>query len=108
MKTIIGSNREVIEGLQVQGATVVRVYTIDVSNVAGTPSGTPTLTVYDEKDGENVTATVASGSCSLSGSIITTPTISSLRPDRTYYCVVLWSIGGGKFEDVFFRVRCDF
>lgn len=102
-----GSNREVIQGLQPQGSNVARTYSVDVSNVAGTPTGTPTFKVYDEKTGEDVTSTVVTGASSLSGSTITTGRIGGLTPNRTYYCLLYWSIGSSKVEDGYFRVRCE-
>ena len=104
---IPGSNREVIQGLKPQGSNVSRTYAIDVSNVAGTPTGTPTLVVYDEKTGTDVTATVVTGGSTISVSTITTGRIGSLTPNHTYYCLVYWSIGSSKVEDGYFRIRCE-
>lgn len=102
-----GSNREVIQGLQYQGSNVARTYSVDVSNITGTPTGTPTFKVYDEKTGTDVTSDVVTGASSLSGDTLTTGRVGGLTPGRTYYCLVYWSIGSSQVEDGYFRVRCE-
>lgn len=98
------NTREVKEGLISQGTTEAWKYSFDTAPVSGTAAGTPTLTVYDEKDGSDVTATVVSGTCTLIGTTITTGIISALRLARTYKCVVRWDVGGGQFRSRYFRI----
>lgn len=97
--------REVKEGLIEQGITEAWAYSFDTAPVSGTATGTPTLIVYDEKDGSDVTSTVVSGACSLASTTITTGIISALRVNRTYKCVVRWSVGSSQFRSRFFRLR---
>lgn len=96
--------REVKEGLISQGTTEAWKYSFDTAPVSGTATGTPTLVVYDEKDWSDVTATVASGACTLVGTTITTGVISALRKDRTYRCVVRWDVGSSQYRARYFRL----
>lgn len=97
------SIREVKEGLQIQGLSAQRRYTITIPTTWGTPSGTPTVTAYDESDWSAV-SNVLSGSASVASQVITTPLVQNMRQDKTYRVVVVFSIAGGV-EDVYFRVR---
>ena len=96
--------REVKDGLTEQGTDEAWRYTIDTLPVNGTATGTPTLAVWDEKDWSVVTSTVVSGSCSLSGTIITTGIIQALRKDHIYFCRVTWSVGGSQTRSRYFRL----
>jgi dihydrodipicolinate synthase/N-acetylneuraminate lyase len=99
------NNREVLEGLIEQGISEAWRYTIDTTPVAGTATGTPTLTVYDEKDQRDVTSDLVTGSCTLSAGVITTGIISALQLNRTYQCLVRWDVGASQFRSRYFRLR---
>lgn len=97
--------REVKEGLILQGIDEAWRYSFDTSPIAGTASGTPTAVAWDEKDNVNVSATVLSGTCSLSSTTITTSIVQSLRLARTYKIVVTWSVGASQTRSRYFRVQ---
>lgn len=101
----MSSIREVTEGLQVQGIDETWAYTLDTAPVSGTATGTPTLTVWDEKDWSDVTATVTSGSCSLNGTVITTAKLANLRLNQIVRVRVAWTISGGQTRSCYFRLQ---
>lgn len=98
------SSREALEGLQVQGLSAERRYAITVPTSWGTPTGTPTVTAYNERDWSDVTDDVVTGVASISGQVITTAKIKSARRDATYRIRVIFDVADGV-EDCYFRVR---
>lgn len=101
----MSSLREVLEGLVFQGVDEAWRYQIDTSPVSGTATGVPTMTVWDEADGSDVTASVVTDACSLNGTTITTAILYNLRRDHTYKCRITWSVGSGQTRSRYFRVR---
>jgi hypothetical protein len=100
------STREIVEGIQYQGEDEEIVYTIDVTAVGDSPIS-PVLTVKDETDLFNdVTSTVATGSASANGNVITLPAIHSLTAGKFYRCEVAFDIGGNDLEH-YFRIRAE-
>ena len=92
---------EVTEGRKVQSTDEQIAYTIDVSNVGSSPTS-PTAKAYDLTTGYNeVTSTVLSGSCSVTGNVITTPTVKSLTAGHLYRVEVQFTVSGSVFEHYF-------
>ena len=97
---------EVSEGLQHQASGEQIIYTLDVGNYPGSGSPTSiTVTVYNLSSGTDVTATVTSGSASVSGTVITLPTLKSLSAGTTYRVQVKFTRSGSIFEP-HFNVKC--
>ena len=69
--------REVSEGRQAQGADEEIVYSVTTTNWASSPTNVAVV-VKDDSDASDVTSSVTTGSSSVSGDVITLPTIKSL------------------------------
>jgi len=79
--------REVIEGPQEQGAGESVFWTVDISGYGASPDAYP-VTVLDQ-DGEDVTATTATGSSSLTDTThLKTPLIHGLTAGQQYRVVM--------------------
>jgi hypothetical protein len=94
------SKRRVQQHPMPQGTSEVVAYTLTTTPWGGSPSA-PVVTVLDVTDspsGTDVTATVCSGSASVSGDVITTPLIRSLTQDHIYHLFVRWTAGGETLE----------
>ena len=91
--------REVTEGVQYQGVDEKVVY-----NVTSTPWGTepsaPTAVLKDP-DGDDVSATMLSGSASASGDVITTPQVLNLIAGELYRLEIIFTTGGQILECYF-------
>lgn len=76
---------------------------LDVSTV-GSGATSPSVTVKDmTADGEDVTATVATGSASVDeNDVITLPAIHSLTAGHEYRVEVQYTISGNVFETYFY------
>lgn len=100
------SIREVVEGRQTQGADETIVYTLDTTNVGGSPS-VSAVVVWRESDSTDVTATVMpSGSHSVNGAVITLKPLTALTVGETYRVEVKFTSAGNTLEH-YFRVYCD-
>jgi len=89
---------EVVEGLQYQGENEAVTYSLTTTNWGSDPTGV-TVTVEDLSNNEkNVTATVASGSTSVSGDVITLPEIASLTRGHRYRVRVAFTVSGNDLE----------
>lgn len=100
------SIREVVEGLLTQGVDERITYTIDSTPWGDDPTS-PTAVIKDEQDSFNdVTGTVATGSASANGNIISTPEIYNLSAGKIYRVEVKFSIGGNTLE-AFFRIKAE-
>jgi hypothetical protein len=99
--------RQVKEGIIAQGTTEAWQYQLDTAPVAGTATGTPTLTIYeDTANSTDVTAALTTTpNCTLAGTVITTPVISGVGNGKQYRCVIRWSVGGGQFRSRYFILR---
>lgn len=86
--------REVAEGKQVQGIGETVSWQITTTPVGSSPTS-PSVIVLDESAGlADVTSTVASGSASALGDVITCPPISGLTLNHTYRVNVTFAMGG--------------
>jgi len=100
------SIREVIEGKQVQGADETITYSLDTTNVGGTPSVSGVV-VWKESTATDVTATVMpSGSHSVASNVITLKPLTALTAGQSYRVEVKFTSAGNTLEH-FFRVYCD-
>ena len=76
-------------------------YTVDVSNVGSSPT-VNSVTAYERQNDNtwsDVSATVLSGSNTVSADVITTKLIGSLTDGRTYHIVVNYTISGETYDD---------
>ncbi len=78
-----------------RGIDETRPYRIDVSIWGAGTYTNPTVTIYDES-GEDVTASVLSGSASFNGSNLTTPDFvaDAMTAGKDYKMVVSWDVDG--------------
>ena len=81
----------------VQGADEEIVYTLTTTPWGSTPIG-ETVKAYDTSDNSDVTATVFSGSTSVSGDVITLPILKSLTAGEIYRIEIQFTAGGNVFE----------
>lgn len=102
----MSSDREVAEGLQVQGDDEKVTYTITTTNWASNPSS-PSMTVTKVSDGSDVTSSVTSGSISASGDVITLKQIESLTAGELYRVEVQFTATGYAPAECFFYIKCE-
>lgn len=97
-------SREVIEGVQEQGADESIQYQLTVTPA---PTSVTAVKVYDAwRDGSDVTATVMpAGTASINGAVITLPNLTALT-EGGYYRVEVRYTDGVNVVEPFFRVRC--
>ena len=97
-------DREVVEGTQYQGVDEQVIYTLTTTNWGSSPSSV-TVVVKDTSNYDtDVTSTVASGSATVSGDVITLPTIQSLTRNRIYRVEVKFTAGSTVWEPFFLIV----
>ena len=98
------TSRRVLEGTQPQGEDEAIRY-----RLACTPAAVSVVdvTVYDETDGEDVTAAVlAAGEATVSGGAITLPLLSGLTARHIYRVEVRYSDGTNTLEP-YFQVQAE-
>jgi len=89
---------EVAEGIQYQGENEAVTYSLTTTPWGSTPTGVA-VTVEDLSNNEkDVTATVATGSASVSGDAITLPEIANLTHGHTYRVRVAFTVSGNDLE----------
>mgnify|MGYP001596464186 CR=1 FL=1 len=88
--------REVKESPIFQGEDESIAYTLTTTPWGSSPSS-PVLTVKTVS-GVNITSTVAPGSASAAGDIITCPAISGLQKDNRYRLEIKFTISGNVLE----------
>lgn len=94
--------REVSEGKRYQGVDEQIVYTLTTTQWGSSPTS-PSVAAYDVTNNEaTVTSTVLSGSASVSGDVITLPTLKSLTLGHVYRVEVQFTSGGSVFEAYFY------
>ena len=94
------TTREIVEGLQFQGADEQVVYTLTTTNWGSSPTST-SATIWTANTDEtftDVTSTKMTGSTSVSGDIITLPTVISLVAGTLYRVEVKFTVSGNIFE----------
>jgi hypothetical protein len=102
----MASVREIVEGVQEQGEAEEIVYTFDAANIVGGAPSTPSVVVLDEdNDFEDVTADTTTGTASVMGTVITSPTIHSLTAEHTYRVEISFTIGGQQVVH-YMRIDC--
>lgn len=93
--------RQIVEGEQPQGEDEVLIYTLTTTNWASSPTNTSAkIFSHDQTDGSytDVTATNMSGSTSVSGDVITLPTITGLSDGTRYRVEVQFTVDGSTYE----------
>lgn len=94
--------REVSEGKRYQGVDEQIVYTLTTTQWGSSPTSV-TVAAFDVTNNEaTVTSTVLSGSASVSGDVITLPTLKSLTLGHVYRIEVQFTSGGSVFEAYFY------
>lgn len=89
---------EIKEGLQWQGENEAVTYTVTTTPWGSSPSS-PSVTVEDLNNNEkDVTSSVATGSASVAGDVITLPEISGLQRGHRYRVRVAFTTGGNDLE----------
>ena len=81
-------------------------YTVTTTNWGPTPTGVTVVVTDESKNNEDVTATVTSGSSSVTGDVITLPTIKSLVMGHVYRVEIKFTAGGNVLE-AYFRIRAE-
>jgi hypothetical protein len=99
------SIREVAEGRQVVGEDEAVTFTITTTNWASAPAS-PSMVVKDAA-GTDVSATVASGSITANGDVITLKEIASLVKDESYRVEVQFTAGSGAPWECYFWIDCE-
>ena len=92
------SIRQTVPGQFWQGVDEEISYTIDVGNWDTTPTGASTVVKLGSSD---VSASVLSGTTVISGSLITTPCLTSLSAGQDYRVEVKFSSDGLLYECFF-------
>lgn len=96
------NSREVLEGVQYQGADESIAYTLDVTAVGSSPSSV-SVVVKDVTNSATVTATVMpTGSASVSSNVITLPALKLLTAGVLYRVEVKYTISGNILESYFY------
>ena len=93
--------REIKEGMQYQGADETIVYSLTTTPWGSTPSSTAAaiFTVVGDTY-TNLTTTCMTGATSVTGDIITLPSIHTLAAGTQYRVEVLFTASGNIFEAV--------
>ena len=97
--------REVLEGVQTQGADEKITYTITTTNWAASP--TEVSQVVKDAEGNDVSSTVTSGSTSVTGNVITLKPISGLAAGERYRVEVQFTASGGEPYECYFYIDCE-
>ena len=91
--------REIKEGLQYQGADETIVYTLTTTPWGSTPTSTAAkIYEVDEDTLTDKTTTQMTGATSVTGDIITLPTIKSLVAGTLYRVEIAFTCSGNVFE----------
>lgn len=99
------SVREFSEGLQVMGEDEAITFTLTTTNWGSSPTS-PSM-VVKTSEGADVTATVTSGSASVSGDVITLPKISGLTAGTLYRVEVKFTTGGFAPGEAYGYIQCE-
>ena len=97
----MSTRREIKEGMQPQGEAEEIVYTLTTTPWGSTPSSTAAAIFSVVGDTyTNLTTTNMTGVTSVTGDVITLPTIHSLTAGTQYRVEVLFTASGNVFEAV--------
>jgi hypothetical protein len=97
-------SRRIVESPIHQGEDEKLAYTLTVPTSWGADPSSPSVTIKDA-DGEDVTGDYTSGSASVSGAVITTPTILDLVAEAQYRLEVKFTVSGGNVEEAWGDMR---
>ena len=98
------NDREVLDGLQLQGANESIAYSIDTEPWGGTPSS-PVHDIFDEEDlTTSLKSTLMSGSPTVSSHNVVLPALSGIT-DGVIYKVIVRFVSGGQTLEGYFRVK---
>lgn len=96
--------RRVKQSPMEQGSNESIVYEFDFTDVAsGTPSS-PAVTLYDDF-GNTITSTCVTGSPSVSGAIVSTGVVASLKPDYRYWLHAK-ALDGSSYVELILEIHC--
>jgi hypothetical protein len=101
------SVREVVEGVQTQGTDEKVTYSINTTNWGVTAPTSPSMVVKAMSTGTDVTATVTTGSMSVSGAVITLKPIFGLSVGEGYRVEVQFTGGGFDPGECFLIIKCE-
>jgi hypothetical protein len=102
----MGSMREVVEGVQVQGEDEEIAYTLDISDVGTNPTHI-TVVAKNTATDQDVSATVLEGDPSLvSPTLIKLPVLKSLTRAQEYRIEIKFTVMGQVLEH-YFIVECE-
>lgn len=90
------NSRRIIESPLYQGEDEQIVYSLTTTPWGSSPTGVSV--VVKDADGTDVTSSVTSGSATVSGDVITLPTIKSLTAGEEYRLEVKFTTGGDVME----------
>lgn len=94
-------NREIKEGRQYVGVNERPVFRLDVTKWGSSPTSI-VVTAYDYNNDDgtftDVSATVLSGAASVSGNIITLPTLIPAAIGKVYFITIKFTVGGLVLE----------
>lgn len=100
---------EVIEGVQEQTDLEEIAYGVDCGDYPGDPASIVSVEAYDMSvaDGPvNVTSSVLNGSASISGTVITTPSVEDLTPGKRYRIRIAYVANDSNTYEVYFDIDC--
>jgi hypothetical protein len=98
------SEREVTESPRYQGSTEQIVYSFEFS-AWGTPTS-PTVTLYDRTDNQDVSTTCLNGSASISSTKVLTPTVKNLENGHKYALTAQATVTGNVLS-MFCDILCQ-
>ncbi len=99
------SDREVVEGAQLQGEDEKITYSITTTNWASSPASA-SMVVKDD-DGDDVTDDVTSGSITVVSDVITLKPIVGLTAGTRYRVEVQFTAGSGAPFEAYFFIDCE-
>ena len=91
-------SRRFIEDQLAQGVDERIAYILDTSNWPGTGDPTSVVVLIKDENNEDASGTHLSGSTTVSGDNITTPTVVALVKDTKYRLEVQWVKSGNTLE----------
>ena len=95
------TKRAVTEGTQKQGADEEIIYSLTTTNWGSSPTSPAVVAKDVSDDYTDVSSTVLSGSPSVSGDVITLPTVKSLTAGHIYRIEIKFTSGSNIFECYF-------
>ena len=98
-------DREVKEGVQLQGEDEKVTYSITSTPWGSSPASV--VMVVKDDDGDDVTDDVTSGSTSVSGDVITLKPIDALTAGMRYRVEVQFTAGAGAPFETYFFIDCE-